>query len=41
MIILTRKIGEIPDPDAVGWFRRNVMDHCPIYANFRADIDTD
>lgn len=33
--------GDISDQDAVGWFLKNVMDHCPIYANFRADVDTD
>ena len=33
--------GEINGQDAVGWFLKNVMDHCPIYGNFRADIDTD
>lgn len=39
--MLDRFTGEIPDHDRVGWFLQNVMDHCPIYANFRADIDTD
>lgn len=33
--------GEIPDADEIGWFRKNVADHCPIYAVFRADQDTD
>jgi hypothetical protein len=33
--------GEIDDPDPVDWFRRNVMDHCPVYAVFRANVDTD
>lgn len=39
--MLDRFTGEIPDHDRVGWFLRNVMDHCPVYANFRADIDID
>ncbi|MGR3219047.1 MAG: hypothetical protein ACUZ8H_04420 [Candidatus Anammoxibacter sp.] len=29
---------EISDQDIVAWFLRNAMDHCHIYANFRADI---
>ncbi|MCX7011203.1 MAG: hypothetical protein NTW86_01315 [Candidatus Sumerlaeota bacterium] len=31
----------IPDAKPVNWFARNVMDHCPVYAEFRADMDTD
>lgn len=39
--ILNEFTGAINAQEAVGWFLKNVMDHCPIYANFRADIDTD
>lgn len=27
--------------DPQDWLRANVIDHCPIYADFRADLDTD
>jgi hypothetical protein len=33
--------GPIDDPDPLTWFRENVADHCPIWAVFRADRDTD
>ena len=26
----------IHENDKVGWFLRNVMDHCPVYAVFKA-----
>jgi len=32
---------EIDDDDPEGWLLRNVMDHCPVYAHFWADRDTD
>ena len=32
---------DIPGDDPVGWFLKNVMDHCPVYAHSRADMDTD
>ena len=33
--------GEIEGDYSLKWFNDNVMDHCPIYAVFRADIDDD
>ena len=40
-LMLDEYAGEIPDEDRVSWFGRNVMDHCPIYAVFDGDSDTD
>lgn len=39
--MLDEFVGTIPDSDQIGWFLSNVVDHCPVYAVFRADLDTD
>lgn len=42
--LLKKYKGTIPgknEKEKVEWFYRNVLDHCPVYANFRADKDSD
>ena len=40
-LMLDEYSGEILDENRVSWFGRNVMDHCPVYAVFDGDLDTD
>ena len=40
-LMLDEYAGEIPEENPVSWFGRNVMDHCPVYAVFDGDLDTD
>ena len=40
-LMLDEYAGEIPEENRLSWFGRNVMDHCPIYAVFDGDRDTD
>ena len=40
-LMLSQFTGTLPATNQVSWFSTTVIDHCPVYAEFRADLDTD